>query len=162
MENARISARGDLIHRPRSLLSSRHTPLLAVTRMDCGPGRLFSKLRAPTRGAPVDRPARAMTLRRSRRPPAGGGPSSNDRRQYRLGLALVGDRKGIARCGGAGKMAREKVLHAKAMGDRGRDYALGVGKGNPDYYQTSLKTISADQARRLLVNSVRTSAIVGA
>ena len=62
-----------------------------------------------------------------------------------LGLALVGGRKGYRTLLVVpDKMAREKVLHAKAMGAEVVITRSDVGKGHPDYYQD----VAAAIARR--------------
>ena len=66
-----------------------------------------------------------------------------------LGLALVGGRKGYRTLLVVpDKMAREKVLHAKAMGAEVVITRSDVGKGHPDYYQDVAERDRASHARR--------------
>src|ERR1700704_5423839 len=60
-----------------------------------------------------------------------------------LGLALVGGRKGYRTLLVVpDKMAREKVLHARALGAEVVTARSDVGKGHPDYYQDVAETIT--------------------
>src|SRR5580658_10954897 len=96
------------------------TPLIEVTRFDRGPCRLFLKLEsANPSGSIKDRPARAMieAAEADGRLKPGGTIVEATAGNTGLGLALVGARKGyrivlIV----PDKMAREKILHCKAMG----------------------------------------------
>src|SRR4030081_3345020 len=107
------------------------TPLIEVTRIDRGPCRLFLKLEsANPSGSIKDRPARTMI-------DAGG---VGGRKGYRT-LLVVPD-----------KMAREKVLHAKAMGAEVVITRSDVGKGHPDYYQDLAETITQRTPGAFFVN----------
>src|SRR3978361_105161 len=116
-----------------------NTPLIEVTRIECGPCRLFLKLEsANPSGSLKDRPARAMIEAAeadgrlnpactSVEPTAG---------NTGVGLALVGGRKGYRTLLVVpDKMAREKVLHAQAMGAEVIRTRSDVGTGHPDQYQ---------------------------
>src|SRR6266511_849512 len=96
------------------------TPLVEVTRIDRGACRLFLKLEsANPSGSLKDRPARAMieAAEADGRLKAGGTIVEATAGNTGLGLALVGGRKGYRTVLVLpDKMAREKVLHAKAMG----------------------------------------------
>jgi len=115
------------------------TPLIEVTRIDCGPCRLFLKLEsANPSGSLKDRPARAMidAAEAEGHLQAGGTIVEATAGNTGLGLALVGARKGYRTLLVVpDKMAREKVLHAKAMGAQVVITRSDVGKGHPDYYQ---------------------------
>ena len=70
-----------------------------------------------------------------------------------LGLALVGSRKGyrivlIV----PDKMAREKILHAKAMGAEIVLTRSDVGKGHPDYYQDMAEAITQRTPGAIYIN----------
>src|SRR5204862_3227489 len=115
------------------------TPLIEVTRLDRGRCRLFLKLEsANPSGSLKDRPARAMIEAAEadgRLKPAGTIVEATAGNTG-LGLALVGGRKGYRTLLVVpDKMAREKVLHAKAMGAQVVITRSDVGKGHPDYYQ---------------------------
>src|ERR1700738_5284111 len=96
------------------------TPLVEVTRIDCGPCRLFLKLeRANPSGSIKDRPARAMieTAEVEGRLQPGGTIVEATAGNTGLGLALVGARKGYPTILGVpDKMAREQILPARALG----------------------------------------------
>ena len=115
------------------------TPLIEVTRIDRGPCRLFLKLEsANPSGSVKDRPARAMieAAEADGRLKPGGTIVEATAGNTGLGLALVGGRKGYRTVLVVpDKMAREKVLHAKAMGAEVISTRSDVGKGHPDYYQ---------------------------
>ena len=115
------------------------TPLIEVTRLDRGHCRLFLKLEsANPSGSLKDRPARAMIEAAEadgRLKPAGTIVEATAGNTG-LGLALVGGRKGYRTLLVVpDKMAREKVLHARAMGAEVVSTRSDVGKGHPDYYQ---------------------------
>jgi len=70
-----------------------------------------------------------------------------------LGLALVGARKGYRTLLVVpDKMAREKVLHAKAMGAEVITTRSDVGKGHPDYYQDLAAAIAARTPGAFFIN----------
>jgi cystathionine beta-synthase len=115
------------------------TPLVEVTRIDCGPCRLFLKLESSNpSGSIKDRPARTMieAAEADGRLKPGGTIVEATAGNTGLGLALVGGRKGYRTVLVVpDKMAREKVLHAKAMGADVIITRSDVGKGHSDYYQ---------------------------
>src|SRR6202045_4900369 len=132
------------------------TPLIEVTRFDRGPCRLFLKLEsANPSGSIKDRPARVMieaaeaegTLK------PGGTIVEATAGNTGLGLTLVGGRKGYRTLLVVpDKMAREKVLHAKAMGAEVVITRSDVGKGHPDYYQDLAEAITRRTAGAFFVN----------
>jgi cystathionine beta-synthase len=70
-----------------------------------------------------------------------------------LGLALVGARKGYRIVLVVpDKMAREKVLHAKALGAEVITTRSDVGKGHPDYYQDLAAAVVARTPGAFFVN----------
>jgi cystathionine beta-synthase len=115
------------------------TPLIEVTRIDCGLCRLFLKLEsANPSGSLKDRPARAMVeaAEADGKLKPGGTIVEATAGNTGLGLALVGGRKGYRTLLVVpDKMAREKVLHARALGAEVVAARSDVGKGHPDYYQ---------------------------
>ncbi|MGE3158682.1 MAG: PLP-dependent cysteine synthase family protein, partial [Xanthobacteraceae bacterium] len=123
------------------------TPLVEVTRIECGPCRLFLKLEsANPSGSLKDRPARAMieAAEADGRLKPGGTIVEATAGNTGLGLALVGGRKGYRTVLVVpDKMAREKVLHARAMGAEVVVTRSDVGKGHPDYYQDVAAAIAA-------------------
>src|SRR5436190_15991359 len=122
------------------------TPVVEVTRIDRGPCRLFLKLEsANPSGSLKDRPARAMieSAEADGRLKPGGTIIEATAGNTGLGLALVGARKGYRiLLVVPDKMAREKVLHAKAMGAEVVITRSDVTKGTPDYYQDLAEAIA--------------------
>jgi cystathionine beta-synthase len=132
------------------------TPLIEVTRIDRGPCRLFLKLEsANPSGSLKDRPARAMieAAEADGRLKAGGTIVEATAGNTGLGLALVGGRKGYRTVLVVpDKMAREKVLHAKAMGAEVVTTRSDIGKGHPDYYQDLAEAITRRTPGAFFVN----------
>src|SRR6266571_7486981 len=132
------------------------TPLVEVTRLDAGPCRLFLKLEsANPSGSIKDRPARTMIetaeAEGSLRP--GGTIVEATAGNTGLGLALVGGRKGYRTLLVVpDKMAREKVLHAQALGAEVVSTRSDVGKGHPDYYQDMAEAITRRTPGAFYVN----------
>src|SRR6476659_7973272 len=109
------------------------TPLIEVTGFDRGPCRLFLKLEsANPSGSIKDRPARAMieAAEADGRLQPGGTIVEATAGNTGLGLALVGGRKGYRIVLVVpDKMAREKILHCKAMGAEVVLTRSDVGRG---------------------------------
>ena len=135
------------------------TPLVAVTRLDTGPCKLFLKLEsANPSGSIKDRPARAMieAAEAEGRLKAGGTIVEATAGNTGLGLAFVGAQKGYRTILIVpDKMSREKILHARAMGADVIITRSDVGKGHPDYYQDLAQTVTQKTAGRDLHQSVR-------
>jgi cystathionine beta-synthase len=133
-----------------------NTPLIEVTRIDRGPCRLFLKLEsANPSGSLKDRPARTMieAAEADGRLKPGGTIVEATAGNTGLGLALVGGRKGYRTLLVVpDKMAREKVLHAKAMGAEVVTTRSDVGKGHPDYYQDVAEAIARRTPGAIFVN----------
>src|ERR1700693_2450710 len=132
------------------------TPLIEVTRIDRGLCRLFLKLEsANPSGSLKDRPARAMIeAAESDGHLAPGGPTVEATAgNTGLGLALVGGRKGYRTLLVVpDKMAREKVLHARALGAEVVTARSDVGKGHPDYYQDVAEAIARRTPGAFFIN----------
>src|SRR6516225_1523977 len=132
------------------------TPLIEVTKFDCGPCRLFLKLEsANPSGSIKDRPARFMieAAEADGRLKAGGTIVEATAGNTGLGLALVGAHKGYRIVLVVpDKMAREKILHAKAMGAEVVITRSDVGKGHPDYYQDLAAAITRRTPGAFFVN----------
>ena len=137
------------------------TPLIEVTRFDRGPCRLFLKLEsANPSGSIKDRPARAMieAAEADGRLKPGGTIVEATAGNTGLGLALVGGRKGYRIVLVVpDKMAREKILHCKAMGAEVVLTRSDVGRGHPDYYQDLAEDDHRAYAWRALHQSIRQS-----
>ena len=133
-----------------------NTPLIEVTRIDRGPCRLFLKLEsANPSGSLKDRPARTMieAAEADGQLKPGGTIVEATAGNTGLGLALVGGRKGYRTLLVVpDKMAREKVLHAKAMGAEVVTTRSDVGKGHPDYYQDVAEAIARRTPGAIFVN----------
>jgi len=133
-----------------------NTPLVEVTRIDRGLCRLFLKLEsANPSGSLKDRPARAMieAAEADGRLKAGGTIVEATAGNTGLGLALVGARKGYRTLLVVpDKMAREKVLHAKALGAEVVSARSDVVKGHPDYYQDVAEAITGRTPGAFYVN----------
>jgi cystathionine beta-synthase len=132
------------------------TPLIEVTKFDCGPCHLFLKLEsANPSGSIKDRPARFMieAAEADGRLKAGGTIVEATAGNTGLGLALVGARKGYRIVLVVpDKMAREKVLQCKAMGAEVVLTRSDVGRGHPDYYQDLAETITARTPGAVYIN----------
>ncbi|MGA7489219.1 MAG: pyridoxal-phosphate dependent enzyme [Xanthobacteraceae bacterium] len=132
------------------------TPLIEVTRIERGPCRLFLKLEsANPSGSLKDRPARTMieAAEADGRLASGGTIVEATAGNTGLGLALVGGRKGYRTLLVVpDKMAREKVLHAKAMGAEVVITRSDVGKGHPDYFQDLAEAIARRTPGAFYVN----------
>src|ERR1700704_865527 len=131
-------------------------PLVEVTRLDCGRCRLFLKLEsANPSGSLKDRPARAMieAAEADGQLKPGGTIVEGTAGNTGAGLALVGGRKGYRTVLVVpDKMAREKVLHAQAMGAEVISTRSDVGKGHPDYYQEVAEDITKRTPGAFYVN----------
>ncbi|MEA2906764.1 MAG: cystathionine beta-synthase [Alphaproteobacteria bacterium] len=132
------------------------TPLVEVTRIDRGPCRLFLKLEsANPSGSLKDRPARAMieAAEADGQLKPGGTIVEATAGNTGLGLALVGGRKGYRTLLVVpDKMAREKILHAQALGAQVITTRSDVGKGHPDYYQDLADAITRRTPGAIYVN----------
>src|SRR5947209_7610408 len=142
------------------------TPLIEVTRIDRGPCRLFLKLEsANPSGSLKDRPARTMieAAEADGRLKPGGTIVEATAGNTGLGLALVGGRKGYRTLLVVpDKMAREKVLHAKAMGAEVVITRSDVGKGHPDYFQDLAAAITCRMPGAFYINQFANPANPGA
>src|SRR5215813_13940908 len=132
------------------------TPLIEVTKFDRGPCRLFLKVEsANPSGSIKDRPARTMigAAETDGRLRPGGTIVEATAGNTGLGLALVGGRKGYRIVLVVpDKMAREKILHCKAMGAEVVLTRSDVGRGHPDYYQDLAETITQRTPGAFYVN----------
>ncbi len=132
------------------------TPLIEVSKFDRGLCRLFLKLEsANPSGSIKDRPARAMieAAEADGRLKPGGTIVEATAGNTGLGLALVGARKGYRiLLVVPDKMAREKILHCKAMGAEVVLTRSDVGRGHPDYYQDLAEAITARTPGAMFIN----------
>ena len=132
------------------------TPLIEATQFDRGPCRLFLKLEsANPSGSIKDRPARAMieAAEADGRLRLGGTIVEATAGNTGLGLALVGARKGYRIVLVVpDKMAREKILHCKAMGAEVILTRSDVGRGIPTIIRTSPRR--SPRARQVRSSSI--------
>jgi len=132
-----------------------HTPMLELTAFDVGPCRLFLKLENQNPGGSIkDRVARSMieAAETDGRLKPGGTIVEATAGNTGLGLAQVAATKGYKLILIVpDKMAREKILHLRAMGVDVRLTRSDVGKGHPDYYQDYAQRV-ADETGGFYVN----------
>jgi cystathionine beta-synthase len=132
------------------------TPLIEITQFERGRCRLFLKLEsANPSGSIKDRPARTMieAAEADGRLKPGGAVIEATAGNTGLGLALVGGRKGYRiLLVVPDKMAREKILHCKAMGAEVVLARSDVGRGHPDYYQDLAAAIAARTPGALFID----------
>ena len=131
------------------------TPMVEVTRIDAGLCRLFLKLENQNPGGSIkDRIALTMidAAETDGRLKPGGTIIEATAGNTGLGLAQVAGVKGYRLILVVpDKMAREKILHLRAMGVDVRITRSDVGKGHPEYYQDMAQTI-AQQTGAFYVN----------
>ena len=132
------------------------TPLVEVTQFERGPCRLFLKLEsANPSGSIKDRPARAMieAAEADGRLKSGGTIVEATAGNTGLGLALVAARKGYRIVLVVpDKMAREKILHCRAMGAQVVLTRSDVGRGHSEYYQDLAEAITARTPGAIFIN----------
>jgi len=133
-----------------------NTPMLEVRNIDTGLCRLFLKLENQNPGGSIkDRVARSMIEAAeadgSLKP--GGTIIEATAGNTGLGLAQVATLKGYRLILIVpDKMAREKILHLRAMGVDVRLTRSDVGKGHPEYYQDMAQTLVQSIPGAIYVN----------
>lgn len=132
------------------------TPMVEVAHIDTGPCRLFLKLENQNPGGSIkDRVARSMieAAEADGRLKPGGVIIEATAGNTGLGLAQVAVMKGYRLILIVpDKMAREKILHLRAMGVEVRLTRSDVGKGHPEYYQDMAQTLAQSIPGALYVN----------
>jgi cystathionine beta-synthase len=125
-----------------------NTPMLELTRLDCGPCRLFVKLENQNpAGSIKDRIGLSMieAAERDGRLKPGGTIIEATAGNTGLGLALVAARKGYKLILVVpDKMAREKIFNLRALGAEVVLTRSDVGKGHPEYYQDMAERIAGE------------------
>ncbi len=132
------------------------TPMIEVKHLDTGPCRLFLKLENQNPGGSIkDRVARAMieAAEADGRLKPGGTIIEATAGNTGLGLAQVATLKGYKLILIVpDKMAREKILHLRAMGVDVRLTRSDVGKGHPEYYQDMAQSLAQSIPGALYAN----------
>ena len=132
------------------------TPMLELKALDTGPCRLFLKLENQNPGGSIkDRIALSMIAAAERDGSLGPGGVIIEATAGNtgLGLAQVAVPKGYRLILVVpDKMAREKILHLRALGVEVRLTRSDVGKGHPDYYQDIAARIAAETPGSVFVN----------
>jgi len=132
------------------------TPMMEVKHLDTGPCRLFLKLENQNPGGSIkDRVARAMieAAEADGRLKPGGTIIEATAGNTGLGLAQVATLKGYKLILIVpDKMAREKILHLRAMGVDVRLTRSDVGKGHPEYYQDMAQSLAQSIPGALYAN----------
>jgi cystathionine beta-synthase len=134
---------------PKSLLDLiGNTPMVEITRLDCGPCWLFVKLENQNpAGSIKDRIGLSMieAAERDGRLRPGGTIIEATAGNTGLGLALVAARKGYKLILVVpDKMAREKIFNLRALGAEVVLTRSDVGKGHPEYYQDMAERIAQE------------------
>ncbi|MET0295367.1 MAG: cystathionine beta-synthase [Caulobacter sp.] len=132
------------------------TPMIEVRNIDTGPCRLFLKLESQNPGGSIkDRVARSMieAAEKDGSLKPGGTIIEATAGNTGLGLAQVASLKGYKLILIVpDKMAREKILHLRAMGVDVRLTRSDVGKGHPEYYQDMAQTLAQSIPGAIYVN----------
>ena len=132
------------------------TPMLELTALDTGPCRLFIKLENQNPGGSIkDRIALAMieAAEKDGRLTPGGTIIEATAGNTGLGLAEVAVPKGYRLILVVpDKMAREKILHLRALGVEVRLTRSDVHKGHPDYYQDIAEALAKQTPNSIFIN----------
>jgi cystathionine beta-synthase len=125
-----------------------NTPVVEISKLDTGSCRLFVKLESQNPGGSIkDRVALSMieAAEGDGRLKPGSTIIEATAGNTGLGLALVAAQKGYRLILIVpDKMAREKVLHLKALGTEVRITRSDVPKGHPEYYQDIAERLAAE------------------
>ncbi len=132
------------------------TPMLEVTALETGPCRLFIKLENQNPGGSIkDRIALSMieAAEASGALKPGGTIIEATAGNTGLGLAEVAVPKGYRLILVVpDKMAREKILHLRALGVEVRLTRSDVHKGHPDYYQDIAEALARETPNSVFIN----------
>ena len=132
------------------------TPMLELTALAAGPCRLFLKLENQNPGGSIkDRIALSMieAAEKDGRLKPGGTIVEATAGNTGLGLAEVAVPKGYKLVLVVpDKMAREKILHLRALGVEVRLTRSDVHKGHPDYYQDIAEALAATTPNSIFIN----------
>jgi cystathionine beta-synthase len=133
-----------------------NTPLVATTRLDTGPCRLFLKLENQNPGGSIkDRIGLYLieAAEREGRLAPGGTLIEATAGNTGIGLALVAAQKGYRLLLVIpDKMSQEKIFHLKAMGAEVVLTRSDVSKGHPEYYRDLAERLARETPDSYLVN----------
>jgi cystathionine beta-synthase len=133
-----------------------NTPMVELTHFDTGSCRLFAKLESQNPGGSIkDRIALSMiaAAEKEGQLKRGGTIVEATAGNTGLGLAQVGILKGYRLLLVVpDKMAREKILHLRALGSEVRITRSDVGKGHAEYYQDMAQRLAADIPGAIYIN----------
>ncbi|HEY1889879.1 MAG TPA: pyridoxal-phosphate dependent enzyme [Steroidobacteraceae bacterium] len=133
-----------------------NTPLVATTRLDTGPCRLFLKLENQNPGGSIkDRIGLYLieAAEREGRLAPGGTLIEATAGNTGIGLALVAAQKGYRLLLVIpDKMSQEKIFHLKAMGAAVVLTRSDVTKGHPEYYRDLAERLARETPNSYLVN----------
>jgi cystathionine beta-synthase len=133
-----------------------NTPLVATTRLDTGPCRLFLKLENQNPGGSIkDRIGLYLieAAEREGRLAPGGTLIEATAGNTGIGLALVAAQKGYRLLLVIpDKMSQEKIFHLKAMGAEVVLTRSDVSKGHPEYYRDLAERLARETPNSYLVN----------
>jgi cystathionine beta-synthase len=133
-----------------------HTPMVELRHFDTGLCRLFVKLESQNPGGSIkDRIGLSMieAAERDGLLQPGGTIIEATAGNTGLGLAQVGSLKGYRTILIVpDKMAREKILHLRALGAEVRITRSDVGKGHPEYYQDMAARLAEEMDGAFYVN----------
>jgi len=136
------------------------TPMIEVTKLDTGPCRLFLKMESQNPAASIkDRIGISMIeaaeadgridANATEKPTLVEATAGNTG----LGLALVAGQRGYKLIVVVpDKMAKEKIMHLRAMGAEVRTARSDVTKGHPEYYQEVAAKIAEQTPNSLYIN----------
>ena len=133
-----------------------NTPLLQVMNIDTGCCKLFLKLESQNPGGSIkDRPAKFMIedAENNGRISKGGLIIEATAGNTGLGLALIANQRGY-RCliVVPDKMAKEKIIHLKALGAEVVVTRSDVEKGHPEYYADLAEKLAEENEGSLYIN----------
>tara|TARA_B100000676_G_scaffold46763_1_gene45419 strand:+ start:14858 stop:15826 length:969 start_codon:yes stop_codon:yes gene_type:complete len=133
-----------------------NTPLLQVMNIDTGCCKLFLKLESQNPGGSIkDRPAKFMIedAEKNGKLAEGGLIIEATAGNTGLGLALIANQRGYnCLIVVPDKMAKEKIIHLKALGAEVIVTRSDVEKGHPEYYADLAEKIAKDKKGSLYIN----------
>jgi len=133
-----------------------NTPLMAVTRLDCGPCQLFLKLENQNPGGSIKDRVGLYLIEAAEKSGAlrpGMTLVEATAGNTGLGLALVAAQKGYRLLLVIpDKMSQEKIFHLRAMGAEVMMTRSDVSKGHPEYYRDVAERLARELPGAYFVN----------